>query len=168
MIPNENEFLEILANYQGILYKVSLIYFRNETDRQDNFQEIVYQLWKSFPSLKNKESVGSWIYAVSINTSITNLRKKSKIEYRDRLPDIKDTGDYLEKISGNQNLQLLIRAVQDLNEIDKSIIFLYLEDKSYEEIANIMGISVTNVGTKLNRIKDKLKNNFKSENDGNK
>ena len=77
----KDEFLEILSNYQGILHKVNLVYFRNQADREDNFQEITYQLWKSYPSLQNKSSIGSWIYAVSINTSISRLKKKSRIEY---------------------------------------------------------------------------------------
>ena len=73
----KQEFLEILSNYQGILHKVNIIYFRNTSDREDNFQEIIFQLWKSFPGLKNKNSIGSWIYAVSINTSISKIKKES-------------------------------------------------------------------------------------------
>jgi len=83
----KEEFLEILSNYQGILHKVNLIYFRNKADREDNFQEIMYQLWKSFPGLQNRNSIGSWIYAVSINTSISRLKKEARIEYREKLPE---------------------------------------------------------------------------------
>ena len=81
MKSSKEEFLEILSNYQGILHKVNLIYFSNKSDREDNLQEIIYQLWKSFPGLQNKNSIGSWIYAVSINTSISKLKKKSRIVY---------------------------------------------------------------------------------------
>ena len=77
----KEEFLEILSNYQGILHKVNLIYFRNTSDREDNFQEIIYQLWKSFPGLQNKNSIGSWIYAVSINTSISKIKKESRTDH---------------------------------------------------------------------------------------
>lgn len=71
----KEKFLEILSDYQGILHKVSLVYFKSKTDREDNFQEIVYQLWKSYPKLQKEKSIGSWIYAVSINTSLSRLKK---------------------------------------------------------------------------------------------
>lgn len=164
----EEEFIEILSQYQGILHKVNLIYFKNSIDRQDNFQEIVYQLWKSFPNVKNKKSIGSWIYAISISTAISTLRKKSKIEIHDNLPEIRDLDNHFDKLINNDNLRLLIEAIQSLNEIDKSIMFLYLEDKSHEEISEILGISKTNVGTKINRIRIFLKNKFNTQNHGNK
>ena len=155
------EFLEILFNYQGILYKVNRIYFRNETDRDDNFQEIVYQLWKSFPSLQNRNSIGSWIYAVSINTSISRLKKDSKIEYHENLPDTIAAIDTFEEMSQNENLNQLLKAIYNLNEIDKSIMLLYLEEKSYDEIAEILGITKSNVGVRINRAKELLKQNLK-------
>ncbi|HEY5592660.1 MAG TPA: RNA polymerase sigma factor [Paludibacter sp.] len=157
----KEEFLEILSNYQGILFKVNRIYFRSEADREDNFQEIVYQLWKSFPDLQNRNSIGSWIYAVAINTSISRLKKESKIEYHDILPESSDTNDTVEKISLNENLSLLLNAIYKLNEIDKSIMLLYLEEKSYDEIAEILGITKSNVGVRINRAKEILKQNLK-------
>jgi RNA polymerase sigma-70 factor (ECF subfamily) len=164
----EEEFIEILSQYQGILHKVNLIYFKNSIDRQDNFQEIVYQLWKSFPNVKNKKSIGSWIYAISISTAISTLRKKSKIEIHDNLPEIRDLDNHFDRFINNDNLRLLIEAIQNLNEIDKSIMFLYLEDKSHDEISEILGISKTNVGTKINRIRIFLKNKFNTQNQINK
>lgn len=164
----EEEFIEILSQYQGILHKVNLIYFKNSIDRQDNFQEIVYQLWKSFPNVKNKKSIGSWIYAISISTAISTLRKKSKIEIHDNLPETRDLDNHFDTLINNDNLRLLIEAIQCLNEIDKSIMFLYLEDKSHDEISEILGISKTNVGTKINRIRIFLKNKFNTQNHGNK
>ncbi len=122
----KEEFLEILSNYQGILYKVSLVYFRNKTDREDNFQEIIYQLWKSYPRLKDKNSMGSWIYAISINTSISRVKKVERIEYRGDVPDVPDSSDIFDKISMNQSLRLLMDAIFNLDEIDKSIMLLYL------------------------------------------
>ena len=156
----KEEFLEILSNYQGILHKVSLIYFRNKSEREDNFQEIIYQLWKSFPKLKNKNSIGSWIYAVSINTSISRLKKESRIEYREKLPESVDKFDLIEELSFNETSRRLLRAIYNLNEIDKSIMLLYLEEKSYDEIAEILGISKSNVGVRINRAKELLKQNL--------
>ena len=162
----KNEFLEILSNYQGILYKVSLVYFRSKTDREDNFQEIVYQLWKSYPGLKNKNSIGSWIYAVSINTSISRIKKEKRIEYRENMPELPDNTDIIDKITKNESLQLLINAIYNLDEIDKSIMLMYLEEKNYDEIAEIIGISKSNVGVRINRAKKLLKQNIKNLNRG--
>jgi RNA polymerase sigma-70 factor, ECF subfamily len=166
MKPAKEEFLEILSNYQGILYKVSLIYFKNKTEREDNLQEIIYQLWKSFPGIKNQKSIGSWIYAVSINTSISRVKKVSRIEYRETVPEITDRADLIDDISKNESLQLLINAIYNLDEIDKSIMLLYLEEKSYDEIAEIIGISNSNVGVRISRAKEVLKQNLKKYDHG--
>jgi len=160
MESSKEEFLEILSNYQGILHKVSLIYFRNQSEREDNFQEIIYQLWKSFPKLKNKNSIGSWIYAVSINTSIYRLKKESRIEYREKLPESVDKFDLIEEMSYSESSRRLLQAIYNLNEIDKSIMLLYLEEKSYDEIAEILGISKSNVGVRISRAKELLKQNL--------
>ena len=163
----KEEFLEILSNYQGILHKVNLIYFRNKADREDNFQEIMYQLWKSFPGLQNRNSIGSWIYAVSINTSISRLKKGARIEYREKLPESIDKFDLIEELSFHENFRMLLQAIYHLNEIDKSIMLLYLEEKSYDEISEILGISKSNVGVRINRAKELLKQNLKHLNNGN-
>ncbi len=162
----KEEFLEILSAYQGILHKVSLIYFRNHADREDNFQEIVYQLWKSFPSLQNRDSIGSWIYAVSINTSISKIKKESRIEYREKMPESMDKTDIAEELSLSESYRMLLQAIYNLNEIDKSIMLLYLEEKSYDEISEIIGISKSNVGVRINRAKELLKQNLNIMKDG--
>ncbi len=166
MISIKEEFLEILANYQGILHKVSLVYFKNKADREDNLQEIIYQLWKSFPSLKNRDSIGSWIYAVSINTSISRIKKASRIEYHEKVPEWPEKSNIIDKISMNESVQLLLDAIYNLDELDKSIMLLYLEEKSYDEIAEIIGISKSNVGVRINRAKELLKQNLKNESHG--
>jgi RNA polymerase sigma-70 factor (ECF subfamily) len=157
----KKEFLEILSNYQGIIYKVSLVYFKSKTDREDNFQEIVYQLWKSYPKLQNKNSIGSWIYAVSINISISKIKKEKRIEYQENVPELPDKSDIIDEITKNESLQLLVKAIYNLDEIDKSIMLLYLEERSYDEIAEIIGISKSNVGVRINRAKKELTQNLK-------
>jgi RNA polymerase sigma-70 factor (ECF subfamily) len=161
MKSTKAEFLEILSNYQGILYKVSLVYFKNKSDREDNLQEIIYQLWKSFPSLKNHSSIGSWIYAVSINTSIARIKKVSRIEYRETIPELPDNSNVIDEMSWNESIQTLLNAIYHLDELDKSIMLLYLEETSYDEIAEIIGISKSNVGVRINRAKELLKQNVK-------
>lgn len=162
----KKEFLEILSNYQGIIYKVSLVYFKSKTDREDNFQEIVYQLWKSYPKLQNKNSIGSWIYAVSINTSISRIKKAKRIVYQENVPELHDKSNIIDEITKNESLQLLVNAIYNLDEIDKSIMLLYLEEKSYDEIAEIIGVSKSNVGVRINRAKKTLKKNLKKLNHG--
>lgn len=157
----KEEFLEVLSKYQGILHKVNYVYFKNKVDREDNLQEIIYQLWKSFPNIKNPDSIGSWIYAVSINTSISRVKKVTPIVYRENVPEIADKSDFVDNMSHNESLQLLLNAIYTLNEVDKSIILLYLEEKSYDEIAEIIGISKSNVGVRINRAKEALKQNLK-------
>lgn len=162
----KEEFLEIISNYQGILHKVNLIYFRNKSDREDNFQEILYQLWKSFPRLQNKKSIGSWIYAVSINTSIVKIKKDSRIEYLEKLPEATDLIDIEEDLALSEKYKILLQAIYNLNEIDKSIMLLYLEEKTYNEISEIIGISTSNVGVRINRGKELLKQNLKNLKNG--
>ncbi len=157
MKSTKDEFLEILSNYQGILYKISFVYFKNRSDREDNVQEIIYQLWKSFPNLKNQNSIGSWIYAVSINTSISRVKKEKRIEYRETIPEVTDKSNLFDEMSQNESLQLLLNAIYNLDEVNKSIILLYLEERSYDEIAEIMGISKSNVGVRISRAKEFLK-----------
>ena len=157
----KEEFLEILTNYQGILHKVSLVYFKNKIDREDNIQEIIYQLWKSFPTINNHKSIGSWIYAVSINTSLSRIKKESRVEYREIIPELSENTDIIDKITVNEELQILLNAIYKLNEIDKSIMLLYLEENSYDEIAEIIGISKSNVGVRISRAKELLKQTLK-------
>ena len=162
----KDEFLDLLTHYQGILHKVSLIYFKNKTDREDNLQEIIYQRWKSYPTIKNQNSIGSWIYAVSINTSISRVKKESRMNYTETIPELPDTTDIAEKMTMNESLHALLNAIHNLDEINKSIMLLYLEEKSYDEIAEIIGITKSNVGVRINRAKELLKQNLIKQSHG--
>jgi RNA polymerase sigma-70 factor (ECF subfamily) len=163
MKTKKEDFLKILSNYQGIVHKVSLIYFKNKLDREDNFQEIVYQLWKSFPNIKNPQSIGSWIYAISINTSISRIKRKSRIVFNNSTSNISDSTNFFDDITTNETLELLLSAIHYLDEIDKSIMLLYLEEKSYAEISEIIGISKSNVGVRINRAKKELKKSLQKQ-----
>lgn len=156
----KDDFLKIISNYQGIIHKVNLIYFRAIADREDNFQEVLLQLWKSFPKLKDRTKIGSWIYAVSINTSISKIRKDSKLVFTDiidSIPEISLIEDNTESQELEANFQQLIEALYKLTEIDRSIMLLYLEELDYNQIAEIIGITTTNVGVRINRSKKQLK-----------
>lgn len=152
----KKEFLEIISAYQGILHKVTLVYFREKAEREDMFQEILYQLWKSFPKLKNRNRIGSWIYKVAINTSLSQINKNRRVDFRAHLPDLLSTENTEEVIINNEETRLLLTAIHQMSDIDKTIMLLYLDEKSYEEIAEITGLSANNVGVKINRAKKEL------------
>ena len=152
----KQEFLDILSSYQGILHKVTLVYYKTKAQREDMFQEILYQLWKSYPKLKKRESIGSWIYKVAINTSLSQINKNKEIEFREELPDLSASGGTEAELIKNEETRLLIEAIHQLNDIDKTVMLLYLDEKSYDEIAEITGLSISNVGVKINRAKKTL------------
>jgi RNA polymerase sigma-70 factor (ECF subfamily) len=160
MKPVDEDFLRMLSRYQGIIHKVNLIYFNTPEDRKDNFQEVVCQLWKSFPSLKDSGKTGSWIYAVAINVSISKIRKDSKYVFTDSIPEITHTGD-VDRIERDMDFSRLLNAIRSFNKTDRSIMLLYLEEYSYSEIAEIMGISVSHVGVKIHRLTGRLQKHFK-------
>jgi len=153
----DKEFLDILNNHRGLIYKVCNLYCSDSEDRKDLFQEIVFQIWKSMAGFRRESKLSTWMYRIALNTAITHFRREKRsvnpvsITGID-IPDIHD-GDEQEEL-----LTQLFKAIEHLDKIDKSIILLYLEEKSYEEISEITGLSKSNVGVRLNRIKIKLSN----------
>ncbi|MFZ5429666.1 MAG: RNA polymerase sigma factor [Bacteroidota bacterium] len=160
----EKQFLDIVRNNQGIIHKVCSIYCDNEEDRNDLVQEILAQLWKSFPSFRNESKFTTWMYRVALNTAITSFKKN--IRQPDRTPLSHQNFQLVDENSSpdlEENLRLLREAVSKLTGIEKSIILLYLESKSYDEIAEITGITQNYVRVKMNRIKKKLKSYMTAE-----
>lgn len=162
-INMEKEFVSLLNQHRGIIFKICKIYCQNEEDRQDMFQEIVLQLWKAFPGFRQEANVSTWMYRIGMNTAISSYRKEkirlspvsfSKLAYPP--PDVSETDDFAHEIAP------LYTAIEQLSQIEKALVLLYLDDKSYEEMAAILGISKSNVGVKLNRVKVKLEKLIKS------
>jgi RNA polymerase sigma-70 factor (ECF subfamily) len=153
----EKEFIELLNNNRALIFKVCNLYCDDGEIRKDLFQEIVLQLWKSFPGFKNESAKSTWVYRVALNTSISNFRKESKKPPRHTF-DVADLEipDMPDAINDRENISMLNSAIKNLTEIEKATILLYLDEKTYEEISDIMGISISNVGVRLNRIKNKL------------
>ena len=142
-----------------MLYKVCRLYCFTEPDRQDLFQEIIIQLWRSYPSFRGEAKFSTWLYRIALNTAISDLRKQRRIitpTDPDRLPV---QWQYLAEDSAEkeEQLQLLYTAIERLTEVEKALTMLYLEDKSYQEMEEIMGISQNNLRVKMNRIKEKLR-----------
>jgi RNA polymerase sigma factor (sigma-70 family) len=154
----EREFLHIIRENQGIIYKVCNMYCDTGEDRNDLFQEIVAQLWKSYPSFRKESKITTWMYRVGLNTAITTFKKSKRRPDQNRLTyENFQIADENHETDTEENIKLLHLAVEQLTGIEKSIILLFLENKKYEEIAEITGITQNYVRVKMNRIKKKLK-----------
>ena len=154
----ENKFLADFENNQNIVHKVCRIYTTNSDAHNDLFQEITIQLWKNYSKFRGDAKFSTWMYRVALNTAISLYRKStrtvktqdfSEVAFKIQSQDYDDTEE--------QQLKQLYKAIHKLNDIDKALIFLYLEDKPYKEISNTLGISEVNARVKMNRAKDKLK-----------
>lgn len=159
----QNNFVQLIKKNQGIIYKVTRIYASGIEDQKDLYQEIVFQLWKSFASFRQESKITTWMYRVALNTSIAHLqkehRKSNALSTEFPLPEITDDQDR----SMEERLAIMHEQIKLLNVIEKGIILLYLEGNSYQEIAQITGFTVSNIGTRLGRIKLKLKHQIKEK-----
>lgn len=154
----ESYFVNLLEENQNILHKICRLYTTDLDTHKDLFQEMVIQLWKAYPKFKGESKFSTWAYRVSLNTAISLYRDKKRkittIEWDNSLINIKyDEYDNEQE----ENLKTLYAAVHQLNDIEKALVYMYLEDKDYAEIAETLGISEVNARVKMNRIKTKLK-----------
>jgi RNA polymerase sigma-70 factor (ECF subfamily) len=154
----EHKFISEFEKHQNIIHKVCRIYTTNREAHNDLFQEITVQLWKAYPKFRGDSKLSTWMYRIGLNTAIT-LYRKSK-----RRVKTQDFESVLYKIEATEyddteeeQLKLMYKAIQQLSDIDKALIFLYLEDKNYKEISETIGISEVNARVKMNRIKTRLK-----------
>ncbi len=151
-------FTDLIEKNQGIIHKVCRIYTDESDSHDDLFQEIVLQLWRSFDSFKGDSKFSTWMYRVGLNTAITFIRKKNTTtafySYEEVSFSIKseEKDELLE-----ERLSMLYAAIRLLNDVERALVLLYLEDLPYKEIAETMGISDVNARVKMNRVKSKLK-----------
>ena len=155
----EIEFVSLVQEHQNLMHKICRLYTNSDAEHKDLFQEITIQLWKAYPKFRGDAKFSTWMYRVGINTAISLYRKsKSRIQsfsFDDVSYKIPQTETYDD--TEDQQLKSIYAALNHLNDIDKAVIFLYLEDKSYKEISDTIGISEVNARVKMNRIKKKLK-----------
>jgi RNA polymerase sigma factor (sigma-70 family) len=162
-MPTDREtFVKRIQENKNIIFKICNAYCSNKDDRDDLAQEIVLNLWKSFPRFTPTYKFSTWMYRIALNVAISFYRKEMRAIRFDAYSEdlIVFSPDSDEKVETEKNLNLLQQFIFELNELDKSIMLLYLDDKSYKEIAEITGISESNVATKINRIKNRLKSKF--------
>lgn len=154
----EHQFVSELENNQNIVHKVCSLYTNDAHSHNDLFQEISIQLWKAYPKFRGESKFSTWMYRVALNTAITLYRKSKKRvktqEYDSVLYKIK--ADHFDDTQERQ-LKLMYGAIKQLNDIDKALVFLYLENKNYTEISSTLGITEVNARVKMNRIKNKLR-----------
>ena len=164
--PGKEAFLRLVEDNKGIIIKICNSYCRDKNDREDLAQEIIYQLWKSVNRFNDSHKFTTWMYRVALNTAISFYRKGKQTGYV--VPFTGTAFDIEDQPGGNpeaeENLRLLQEFINRMKDLDRALMLLYLEEKAYSEIAEIIGISETNVATRLSRLKDKLKNDFSNHN----
>lgn len=165
MDNKEARFLQLIEKNKGILFKISKIYQADPGDRDDLIQEMTLQLWLAFGSFRGDSKFSTWMYRVALNTAIVFFKKQKRRPDSERLPVNFERGEE-HSPAGEKEEQLAIfyKAVQHLNKVEKALIYLYMEDVPYAEIAGNLGISEGNVRVRLNRIKNKLKEIIKQMN----
>ena len=153
----EESFTRIIKDNEGVIFKITTIYTDNGQDQKDLYQEIVYQLWKSFDSFRNESKISTWMYRIALNTAIGQLKKSKKHSNRTGIDQVvlQQTENYDTEFENR--LKMVYEQIHQLNILDKGLILLLLEGKKYEEISEITGLSESNVGTRISRIKQKLK-----------
>ncbi len=148
----EKDFLEMIESNERIIYKVVSFYADANQSMNDLYQEVILNLWKAYPAFRGDSKISTWIYRISLNSCLTYFRRNKKF-----LQETSLVIDILQLPDNNEDIKELYRLINNLGKIEKALVLLYLDEKSYKEISEITGLTVTNVATKLSRIKDKLK-----------
>ncbi len=151
----EKTFIELIQQNDRLIYKVCSVYASDEFPMADLYQDVVCNLWKAFPKFRNESSISTWMYRIALNTCITGIRKELK---RPQYVEIANFENYfVEPELFDDNIREMYKLIHQLKTLERAIILLYLEEKSYQEIADITGLTISNVAIKLKRIKEKLK-----------
>lgn len=154
----EQSFVQQLKDNQNIVHKICRLYTNDEDSHNDLFQEITIQLWKAYPKFRGDSKFSTWAYRVALNTAITLYRKSSR---KIKTTELEIKNHFINQEEYNfeeeEQIKSLYKAVHQLNDIEKALVFMYLEDKDYTEISETLGISEVNARVKINRIKKKLK-----------
>ncbi|MEM6345145.1 MAG: RNA polymerase sigma factor [Bacteroidota bacterium] len=160
----EAEYLKLMEANQERLQRICRFYCRDVEAQKDLMQEIAFQIWRSRERYRGEAQLNTWLYRIGINTALAYLRKQKKRETQPleaKAQVVADARNPEEKLEQQERLDLLMQAIQQLKKLDQSIILLYLEELSYQEIAKVTGLSESNVGVKINRIKKRISQNLK-------
>jgi RNA polymerase sigma-70 factor (ECF subfamily) len=154
-------FKQILADNKDRIYRISCAYERDPDEREDLFQEIIINIWKSLDKFEGRSEISTWIYRIAVNTSLIHVKKSARINKMhtgldEKALNIPENEDRAEKISFGIQIEKLYESINKLQEVDRLIISMVLDELSYKEIAEVTGMSVNNIGVKINRIKKEL------------
>ncbi|NML71970.1 sigma-70 family RNA polymerase sigma factor [Chryseobacterium sp. RP-3-3] len=154
----EKTFVDFFKPNQRLIHKICRIYTDNVEDHEDLFQEITVQLWRSFPGFKGEAKFSTWMYRVALNTAMTLFRKPKKRELKHADVDVSSLKIEYEAYEDNEHkLKKMYKAIYELSDVEKALIMMYLEDKPYKEIGEILGITEGNARVKMNRAKNNLR-----------
>ena len=161
MTRDKEQFLNILESNKLIIFKVCNMYCKDSEDQKDLVQEVIIQLWKSFPKYDEQYKLSTWIYRIALNVSISSLRKSStrakhSAPFQEDFLEIAEDNPF----SVDENIRLLRKFIDELDDLNKALMILYLDGKSYEEIAEILNLTKSNVGIKISRTKKSWKKQF--------
>ena len=155
-MQDEQAFIQLIKQHEGIIYKITRLYTDDIYNQKDLYQKIVYQLWKGFSAFRAEAKITTYMYRVALNTALMHLKKKNKRGHTVTLDEIVlEQEDYDPLFE--ERLKTLYSNIKHLGDIDRGVVFLFLEGKKYKEIAVITGLSANNVGTRMARIKQKLR-----------
>jgi len=156
-MSKKQEFTRIIKDNEGVIFKITTVYTDSSEDQKDLYQEIVYQLWKAYETFRGESKITTWMYRVALNTAITMLKKEKRKGNKVGIDQVilKQTENY--DTAFEDKLKILYAHIKMLNDLEKGLILLVLEGKKYDEIALITGLTTSNVGTRISRIKQKLK-----------
>ena len=157
MDSKQKEFSQLIKANQGLIIKVSRLYTNSLEDEQDLFQEIVLQLWRSYDSFKGNSKISTWMYRVALNTAITLFRKKTKSPLTSELDEVHFEYEQEQDDEKQAQISLLYKVIKLLPNVERAIVMMYLDDVSYKEIAETLGITEVNARVKMNRLKKTLK-----------
>ncbi|HMJ48416.1 MAG TPA: sigma-70 family RNA polymerase sigma factor [Ferruginibacter sp.] len=154
----EKQFEQYITEHELLIWKVCRMYAYAKADQQDLFQEIIIQVWKAFPKFKGNSKFSTWLYRVAINTAISGIRKKKDFitHYEPANLPVHISDDFTSHIE-EEKLKIMYEAIDQLSQVEKAVVMLYMEDRSYEEMEEILGINQGNLRVKMNRVKDKLR-----------
>lgn len=159
MMPTlEKKFLEKIEKHKGVIFKISKMYMDDFDDQKDLFQEITFQVWKAYPTFEGRSEFSTWLYRIALNTAILFLKSEKRRSFiqNNEVSNFKINQEEYDD-EDEQKLKKMYEAINQLNAIDKALIFYYLENYSGNQIAEQMGISEVNARVKMNRAKEKLK-----------
>jgi RNA polymerase sigma-70 factor (ECF subfamily) len=159
---SDKDFIALIDQHQLLIWKVCNVYAFTNHDRQDLFQEIVIQLWQSHAGFNGNSKFSTWLYRVALNTAVTRLRKKKPDLHFLESAELTASANLSTEAGTDDPIRLMYASIEQLNEIERAIVMLYLEDKSYAEMEEILGINQGALRVRMNRIKDKLKTITKS------